>query len=278
MDPGGAFLRALRTSTSGARVATAMLFEVRGVLQNLLLGVGPVRRSLHRRLGRTGMNGDPNAAQARLDSYLRDISIDGKSVLELGPGHTPEVLMLARKQGAARCVGLDIEHLIEPKGVRERGVELDLYDGRRMPYADGTFDVVWSSDVLEHVPDAKQTIGECYRVLRPGGRCAAIIDLRDHYFLHIEEKWFHCLKYSDVLWRVMTSNRSSFVNRLRSSEWESLLEKTGFVVRRYEKEQSEVLRRLHREGRIPRHDGPMTEDDASTYRLVIVVEKPAAAS
>src|SRR3954452_2377355 len=121
-----------------------MLFEVRGVLQNLVLGIGPVRRRLHRRLGSTGMNGDSFAARERLESYLRHVPIAGKTVLELGPGHTPEVLLLARSAGAARCVGLDVEHLIEPKGVRERGVELDLYDGRRMPYADATFDVLWS--------------------------------------------------------------------------------------------------------------------------------------
>lgn len=253
-----------------------MLFELRGVLQNLLLGIRPLRRRLHRRLGSTGMNGDANAAQERLDSYLRHLAIAGKSVLELGPGHTPEVLLLARSQGASRCVGLDVEHLVEPKGVRERGVELDLYDGGRMPYADGTFDVIWSSDVLEHVRDPERTLQECHRVLRPGGMFAAVIDLRDHYFLHIEQRWLHCLGYSDAMWRAMTSNRSSFVNRARSSQWRALLERAGFELRVYDEQKSELLRRLHQQGRIPVHGRSLTEEDAATYRLELVAARSGA--
>jgi len=250
-----------------------MLFEVRGVLQNVLLGIGPVRRTLHRRLGKTGMNGDPGAARSRLDWYRAHVPVAGKAILELGPGHTPEVLLLAREEGAARCVGLDVEHLIEPKGVRERGVQLDLYDGGRMPYGDATFDVVWSSDVLEHVRDPEQTIRECARVLRPGGSLAAIIDLRDHYFLHREEHWLHCLGYSDVLWRAMTSNRSSFVNRWRASQWRSLLERAGFAIRLFDEQKSDLLRRMHREGRIPFFGGSMSEEDAATYRIELVAVK-----
>lgn len=222
------------------------------------------------------MNGDTGAANERLDWYRRHVAISGKSILELGPGHTPEVLLLARAQGAARCVGLDVEHLVEPKHVRERGVELDLYDGARMPYGPGTFDVVWSSDVLEHVRDPARTVAECFRVLRPGGVFAAVIDLRDHYFLHREEKWLHCLRYSDTVWSAICSNRTSWVNRLRSSSWSALLDSAGFVVRSFDKQQSDLLRRMHREGRIPAHRGPLTDDDAATYRLEIVAEKPLA--
>ena len=38
-----------------------------------------------------------------------------------------------------------------------------------LPYLDKSFDVVLCVDVLEHVADLKQTIGEIYRVLKPGG-------------------------------------------------------------------------------------------------------------
>lgn len=254
-----------------------MLFEVRGVLQNVLLGIRPVRRTLHRRLGKTGMNGDPRAAEKRLEWYLERVPVAGKRVLELGPGHTPDVLLLARERGAARSVGLDVEHLVEPKGYRERGVELDLYDGGRMPYANGTFDVVWSSDVLEHVRDPERTVMECARVLEPGGKLAAIIDLRDHYFLHIEERWLSCLGYSDLVWRTMTSNRSSFVNRWRASRWRSLFERAGFTLDTFDEQKSDLLRRLHREGRIRVHGdvqpGGLSEEDAATYRLEIVATK-----
>jgi len=41
--------------------------------------------------------------------------------------------------------------------------------GERLPFADGSFDVVACCDVLEHVEDLGRVIGEIARVLKPGG-------------------------------------------------------------------------------------------------------------
>jgi SAM-dependent methyltransferase len=47
----------------------------------------------------------------------------------------------------------------------------DLYaDGLALPFADGSFDLVLSQAVLEHVPDPQRALDEMARVLRPGGR------------------------------------------------------------------------------------------------------------
>ena len=40
----------------------------------------------------------------------------------------------------------------------------------RLTYDDGSFDLVLSSDTLEHVPDYRAALSETRRVLRPGGR------------------------------------------------------------------------------------------------------------
>jgi len=42
-------------------------------------------------------------------------------------------------------------------------------DMHALPYADASFDVVVHSDTLEHVRDPVHALGECRRVLRPGG-------------------------------------------------------------------------------------------------------------
>ena len=42
-------------------------------------------------------------------------------------------------------------------------------DLQRQPFADGTFDLVITQDVLEHVPDPHQALREIHRTLRPGG-------------------------------------------------------------------------------------------------------------
>lgn len=41
--------------------------------------------------------------------------------------------------------------------------------GESLPFADGTFDVVWSITVLEHIPDPEKALAEIRRVLKPGG-------------------------------------------------------------------------------------------------------------
>lgn len=48
-----------------------------------------------------------------------------------------------------------------------RGVDL-LADIQRLPFADGSFDLIWCQHVLTQVPDDRAAIGELARVLRPG--------------------------------------------------------------------------------------------------------------
>jgi SAM-dependent methyltransferase len=43
------------------------------------------------------------------------------------------------------------------------------YDGRRIPFPDQSFDVVFSSNVLEHIPHVESFQAEIQRILRPGG-------------------------------------------------------------------------------------------------------------
>lgn len=48
-------------------------------------------------------------------------------------------------------------------------------DATRLPFPDATFDVVITSEVLEHIQDDVAAIGEMVRVLKPGGRFAATV-------------------------------------------------------------------------------------------------------
>lgn len=49
------------------------------------------------------------------------------------------------------------------------------YDGHRIPAPDASFDVVFSSNVLEHVPHLESMLAETRRVLRPGGRMVHVL-------------------------------------------------------------------------------------------------------
>jgi SAM-dependent methyltransferase len=52
------------------------------------------------------------------------------------------------------------------------GFEVDgrVADAERIPYDDGTFDLVVGHAVLHHIPDVEQSLREVLRVLKPGGR------------------------------------------------------------------------------------------------------------
>jgi SAM-dependent methyltransferase len=48
-------------------------------------------------------------------------------------------------------------------------------DARRLPFPDAMFDVVITSEVLEHIQDDVAAVAEMVRVLKPGGRFAATV-------------------------------------------------------------------------------------------------------
>ena len=54
------------------------------------------------------------------------------------------------------------------------GIEFSYFDGTTLPFADGTFDLVYAVGVLHHIPSSEhdRTYGEIFRVLKPGGAFA----------------------------------------------------------------------------------------------------------
>lgn len=75
-----------------------------------------------------------------------------------------------------RLPGIEL-HTSEYLGHQYRGGQ--QVDGVRhedvmnLSYADGSFDLIVSNDVLEHLPDPVRALHECFRVLKPGGTVLA---------------------------------------------------------------------------------------------------------
>ena len=90
--------------------------------------------------------------------------LKGKDLLELGSGTGDQLQVLAKLCRSA--VGLDVAES-GYSGVMSGNVR--IYDGRKMPFPDRSFDVIFSSHVLEHLRDEEITYAEMRRVLRPGG-------------------------------------------------------------------------------------------------------------
>jgi len=63
-------------------------------------------------------------------------------------------------------IGLDIDSEM----ARMRGIADYLYDGSAFPFTDSSFDAVLCNQVLEHVFNPDEFLGEITRVLKPGGK------------------------------------------------------------------------------------------------------------
>ncbi len=83
-----------------------------------------------------------------------------------------EILRWAAAQGA-RPFGVDIafEVVAQAGGVLRRyHPGLVVADVRALPFASGSFDLIYSMGTIEHFPDYAAAVGEIFRVLKVGGR------------------------------------------------------------------------------------------------------------
>ena len=98
--------------------------------------------------------------------------------LDLGCGAGEFTAVLA--QAGARALGIDVAEAALERA-RARHPELDFRrtpaDGP-LPLEDNAFDLIWSSEVIEHVADTARWLSEVRRVLAPRGRL--LLTTADH--------------------------------------------------------------------------------------------------
>ncbi|MEO1377125.1 MAG: methyltransferase domain-containing protein [Cyanobacteria bacterium J06635_10] len=99
-----------------------------------------------------------------------------ENILDVGCGIGGSSLYLAEKFNAA-ATGITLSP-VQAQRAGERAVEFGLKDrsnfqvadALNMPFEDNSFDLVWSLESGEHMPDKQKFLQECYRVLKPGGK------------------------------------------------------------------------------------------------------------
>jgi SAM-dependent methyltransferase len=101
----------------------------------------------------------------------------GMRVLDAGCGAGRHLCEAFRKEGVD-VVGIDLKwgDLCQARGYlclmeQKNGGRWCVMKGdvTRLPFADGVFDIVVCSEVLEHIPDAAAALREIIRILKPGG-------------------------------------------------------------------------------------------------------------
>lgn len=111
-------------------------------------------------------------------------------VLEAGCGIATDGIRFAR--AGARYTGVDFS----PAAIdlARRRFELEGRDAQllsatvtELPFADESFDLVYSNGVIHHLPETQRVVDEIRRVLRPGGKAIVMVYHRDslNYLLTI---------------------------------------------------------------------------------------------
>ena len=132
----------------------------------------------HGYYGATGKE-KKNRRQAQIDLIEEFLNWGGvgqaEQILDVGCGIGGSSLYLAQKFNA-RAVGITLSPVQASRATQraqEAGlaaeVQFQVADALDMPFADDTFDFVWSMESGEHMPDKEKFLAECYRVLKPGG-------------------------------------------------------------------------------------------------------------
>jgi SAM-dependent methyltransferase len=117
-------------------------------------------------------------APLRILHRLRAVEIEtvrgwlppGSRVLELGGGDGFQADVL--EDMGCRVSSIDIS----PRpGAGTTFHSVEPFDGKRIPFSDATFDVVFSSNVLEHILDLPAMLAELTRVCRPEGYAVHLV-------------------------------------------------------------------------------------------------------
>ena len=153
-------------------------------------------------------------------------SLEGKSLFKTDlwdEAKNTEILRWASDQGA-RPFGVDIagEVVHEARQVLGRHRPgLAVGDIRAVPFADGSFDLVYSMGTIEHFPDYRVAVDEIFRILKPGG--TAIVGVPNKADPFLRPLMVHCMNRFG--WYDYGMEKSFTHGELRR-----LLESAGFEV------------------------------------------------
>lgn len=177
--------------------------------------------------------------QAQIDlieEILQWADVTGvEKLLDVGCGIGGSSLYLSKKF-QAQVTGITLSP-VQVERAKERAVELGLQcqaeflvaDAQNMPFADNSFDLVWSLESGEHMPDKAKFMQECYRVLKPGGKlilvswCHRPIDtypLNTSEQKHLQDIYqVYCLPYVISLPHYIAIANQIGLQNIDSADW-----------------------------------------------------------
>ena len=146
-------------------------------------------------------------------------------LLEIGGGTGYQARRLA--EGGCDVASIDVQESIYADRLE---FPVRVYDGHTFPFPDASFDVVFSSNVLEHVRDLGQIHTETRRVLRPNGYCVHVLPSAAWRL------WTNVAHYVEMVQRLVYQIPRLVPRGIRSRErgrWLAELRSTYGILRSY---------------------------------------------
>lgn len=118
----------------------------------------------------------------------------GARILEIGGGTGYQAKRLTED-------GYSVESIDIPDSnyAGQHEFPVQPYDGKNIPFPDASFDIIFSSNVLEHVKDLPYLQSEMKRVLKAGGKCVHLMPTGAWRF------WTNLAHYIELIQRLLTS-------------------------------------------------------------------------
>lgn len=152
--------------------------------------------------------------------------LPGKRILEIGSGFCIFLSVTRRDYGMESygvepaAEGFDSSFAVGQEILREYGFEPDIVknaSGEALPWPDDYFDLVYSTNVLEHTENPDKVISEALRTLKPGG-CAQFIYPNYGSFFegHYALPWIpHMPKKLAKIWVRLWGRDPAFIDTLQ---------------------------------------------------------------
>lgn len=149
------------------------------------------------------------------------------SILEIGAGAGWQAKALSDNGYSVSAIDVENTNYKE-----EQIYSVIDYDGYTIPFDDNSFDIVFSSNVLEHIPHIVEFQEEIRRVLKDDGKCIHLLPSSKWVFWTNIATLIKAFKFSSVH---EETAKSSFSELYYFSKryWDNLFQRDGWTIQEY---------------------------------------------
>lgn len=178
------------------------------------------------------------ALKRRVEKIITDLNIKPTdTILDCGCGDGL-YLKTIRELGDYKIFGFDLNGdslRLTQKNVNDKPVPLVQGNGSALPYNNNSFDKIFSTEVLEHIPNDLEALNEIYRVLKPGGKFIITVPNHNYPLLWDPINWLmEAAAGSYIKSGFLAGIWNMHLRLYYSEEIKDAVKKAGFVIKNTE--------------------------------------------